>query len=63
MLKIFEFINKIFAVLLTNLVNVSNHTKYVSLSNKKFKIQPTFINLHVNEYKARNYTTIYLRLN
>ena len=36
--------------LLINIVNASNRTKYVSLSNKKCMIQPTFINLHPNEY-------------
>ena len=32
-----------------NIVN-ANHTKCVSLSNQKCEIQPTFINLHPNEY-------------
>ena len=36
--------------LFINTVNASNHTKYVSLSNKKCEIQPTLINLHPNEY-------------
>ena len=36
--------------LLINIVNASNHTKCVSLSNQKCEIQPTFINLHPNEY-------------
>ena len=39
-----------FIVLLHNIVNGSNHTKCVSLSNQKFLIQPTLINLHPNEY-------------
>ena len=39
-----------FVVLLTNIVNASNHTKYVSLSYQKCKIQPTLINLYLNEY-------------
>ena len=39
-----------FSVFLTSLVNASNHTKCVSLSNQKFEIQPTLINLHPNEY-------------
>ena len=30
--------------------NGSNHTRYISLSNQKCKIQPTLINLHPNEY-------------
>ena len=32
------------------MVNASNHTKCVSLSNQKCKIQPIFTNLHPNEY-------------
>ena len=46
----FRFLKKIFIRLLARVVNVSNHTKCVSLSNQKFKIQPTLINLHPNEY-------------
>ena len=41
---------KIFVGLLTGLVNGSNRTKCVSLSNQKCIIQPTLINLHRNEY-------------
>ena len=41
---------KLFIVLLASIVNASNHTKCVSLSNQKREIQPTFINLHPNEY-------------
>ena len=36
--------------LLISIVNASNHTKCISLSNQKCEIQPTFINLHPNEY-------------
>ena len=39
-----------FIVLLTSIVNASNHTKFVSLSNQKFKRQPNFIDLHPNKY-------------
>ena len=39
-----------FIVLLTSIVNASNHTKCVSLSNQKCEIQPTLIYLHPNEY-------------
>ena len=39
-----------FIVLLTNIVNTSNHTKCVSLSNQECKIQPTLINLHLSKY-------------
>ena len=46
----FIIIKKMFTVLLANIVNASNHTKCVSLSNQKCEIQPTFINLHPNEY-------------
>ena len=43
-------IKKIFIGLLTGLVNGSNDTKCVSLSNQKHMIQPTLINLNPNEY-------------
>ena len=46
----FGLIKKIFIELLTGLVNRSNHTKCVSLSNQKCEIQPTLVNLHPNEY-------------
>ena len=39
-----------FIVLLTKIVNASNHTKFVSLSNQKCGIQSTLTNLHPNEY-------------
>ena len=40
-----------FIDLLTSLVvNSYSRTKFVSLSNQKCEIQPTFINLHPNEY-------------
>ena len=45
----FGFIKKVFIVLLTILVNTSNHTKCVSLSNQKCEIQPNLINLHPNK--------------
>ena len=44
----FEIIKKLFSVLLSSIVNASNHTKCASLSNQKCKIQPNFINLHPN---------------
>ena len=37
-------IKKIFLGLVTDLVNGSNHTKCVSLSNQKCMTQPTLIN-------------------
>ena len=46
----FGIIFKMFIGLLTSLVSASNHKKCVSLSNEKCEIQPTFINLHPNEY-------------
>ena len=49
----FELIKKIFTGLLTGLVNGSNHTKCVSLSNQKCMTQPTLINLHRNEYSEK----------
>ena len=42
-----------FTVLSTSIVNASNHTKCVSLSNQKCEIQPTLINLHPNEYNKK----------
>ena len=46
-------IKKIFIGLLTAIVNGSNHTKCVSLSNQKWKIQSTLINLHPNEFNQK----------
>ena len=46
----FGVINNMFIVLLSNIVNGSNHTKCVSLSNQKCMTEPTLINLHPNEY-------------
>ena len=45
----FGLIKKMFIRLLDGLVNGSNHTKCISLSNKKCMIQLTLINLHPNE--------------
>ena len=42
--------SKMFIELFTCLVSASNLTKWVSLSNQKFEIQPTFINSNPNEY-------------
>ena len=46
----FALIKKIIVVLLTSLVNESNHTKCISSSNQKCKIQANLINLGPNEY-------------
>ena len=43
-------IKKIFIGWLTGLVNGSNHTKCILLSNQKYMIQSTLINLDPNEY-------------
>ena len=48
-----------FIVLLTSLintyspVNACNLHTFLSLSNQKYKIQPTFINLHPKEYSQQ----------
>ena len=58
----FVVILKIFVVLLSNIVNGSNHTKCVSLNNEKCMIQPTLVNLHPNE-TVKNFATIPFQLN
>ena len=45
-----RLIEKMLIGLLTGLVNGSNHTKPVSLSNQNYVIQPTLISLHPTEY-------------
>ena len=49
-LKMFGLIKKRFIGLLTGIVSASNRTNCISLSNQKCIIQPTLINLHLNEY-------------
>ena len=46
----FGLVKKIFIGLLTGIVSASNHTKCMLLSNQKYMIQPTLINLHLIEY-------------
>ena len=46
----FGIIKKMFIILLINMVNGSNHTKCVLMSNQKCLIQTTLINLHPHEY-------------
>ena len=58
----FGIIQKMFIVLLTNIVNGSSHTKCKLLNNQKCMIEPTFINLHSSEY-SQDFTTIHLGLN
>ena len=45
----FGLIKKLFKGLLISIVNASNYTKCILLSNKKCIIQPTLANLHPNE--------------
>ena len=75
----FRIIEKMFIVLLTSLmnayciVNVSNPTKCVFLSNEKCDMQPTLINLQCSTIQSlccfftkdtvKNCTTTHLRLN
>ena len=46
----FGLSKRMFVLLLTSIVSVSNHAKGLSLSNQKCMTQPTSINLHPNEY-------------
>ena len=60
----FEFITKMFIGLLTSVVNTSNHTKAMSLNNLQCIIQPTLINLHLNEYtQGLHYNPFAVNLN
>ena len=60
----FGIIRKMFTVLSSNIVNGSNHTKCVSLSNQKCITQPTLINLHPNEYSQEfHYYLFAVKLN
>ena len=51
----FGFIKLTLFVVLSRIVNASNHAKCVSLSNQKCEIQPILINLHANEYSQEFY--------
>ena len=42
-----------FAIFLTSIVSDSIHIKWISLSNQRCYTQPTFINLHPNEYSQK----------
>ena len=46
----FGLMKKMSVILSTSIASAFNHTKFISLSNQKFLIQPTFTNLHPNEY-------------
>ena len=48
--------------LLISIVNASSHTNCVSLINQKCEIQPTFIDLHSNEY-SQEFHYYHLQLN
>ena len=50
----FGIIKKIFIMLLSSVVNASNNTKCVSLSDQNCKIQPTLINILMNTVKSFN---------
>ena len=59
-----------FVGLLAGLVNESNHTKFLLLSNLKCMIQPTIINIiiepniiYILMNTVKNYITIHLQLN
>ena len=45
----FGLIKEVFILVLSTTVYGYNHTKYVSLSDQKCKMQPTLINLDLNE--------------
>ena len=42
-------------LILSSIVNASNHTKCISLSNQKCKIQPPLIDLHPNQHSEELY--------
>ena len=52
-----------FIVVISSIVNASNHTKCVLLSNQKCEIPPSLVNLRTNEYNQDQVKTIHLRLN
>ena len=58
--KCLQLFKKMFTVLLNNIVNGSNHTKCVSLSNQKYMTEPTFVNLHQNgcSQTSHNYSFV-----
>ena len=58
----FGLIKKIVIGLLTGLVNGSNHTKCVSLSNQKCMIQLTLL-IYILMKAVKNFTSIHFRLN
>ena len=49
----FAVIKKMFIVLLSSIANASNITHCISLSNQRYMIQATLINLHPNKYSHK----------
>ena len=60
--KMFGLVKKMFTGILTGLVNASNHTRCVSLSNQKCEIQPTLL-IYILMNTVKNYTIMNLQLN
>ena len=56
----FGLIKRIFIRLLTGLVNGSNHTKCVSLSNQKCMTQTSLINSHPDEYSQQSHYYLFV---
>ena len=56
----FGLIKRIFIRLLTGLVNGSNHTKFVSLSNQKCMTQTSLINSHPDEYSQQSHYYLFV---
>ena len=56
----FGIFQEMLIVLITNIVNASNYTKYVSLRNQKCEIQSTHINLHLNEYSQEFHYNLFV---
>ena len=55
----FWSIKNMFIRLVTGLVNTSNRTKCVSLSNQTCEIQPTLTNLYPNKYSQELYCYLF----
>ena len=54
---------KIFIALLTGIVSASKHKKCVLLTNQKYMIQPTFLNLRPNGYSPEyHYYPFFVKL-
>ena len=55
-------IKKIFTRLLIEIVNASNHTKCVSLSNAKFNLPNSTLLIYILMNTVKNFTTLPFRL-